>query len=191
MSELPPIQLNIEAENPAKAEYDAGIKFLENNDLAQAANAFHNALLEYKQLNDDRGVANASVKLAEICIEKEDFARAFPHLDRAEKICEKKSDHLSQNVLRKLYGQAHTGSGEYDKAIDVYLDMLDAYQDYNNPQGAVETFEKMADVYLKAGNRQKAADSLRTAGSIHKNFKHKRMAQELFDRADAIEQGID
>jgi len=52
---------------------------------------------------DDKGIANASDKLADVCLEKEDYARALPHLDRAMAICEPANDDFSITALRKKY----------------------------------------------------------------------------------------
>lgn len=172
--------------DPAKEEFDRGCQFLENKDLAQAANAFHNALLDYKERRDEKGIANASDKLADICVERGDHAAALPHLDRAMAICETAMDDFSVTALRKKYARAYDGMGEYDKALEVYVVLLETYKAFGDPGSAVRTLENMAKSYMAINDREKAADALRTAAGIHLSFKHTRHAAELEARAEEL-----
>jgi len=172
--------------DPAKEEFDRGCQFLENNDLSQAANCFHNALLDYKERKDDKGIANSSDKLADLCLEREDFDRALPHLERAMAICEKANDDLSMTALKKKFARTYDGLGHYNQALEIYNDLLETYRIFRDPASAVRTLEAMGKSYLALGEREKAADALRTAAAIHRSFKHIRHAQEFEDRAAAL-----
>lgn len=169
--------------DPAKEEFDRGCQFLENHDLAQAANAFHNALLDYKERRDDKGIANASDKLADICMDRGDHDKALPHLERAMAICEAANDDFSITALRKKFVQAYDDMGEYTKALEVNLLLLETYKAFGDPGSAVRTLEAMAKSYQAMNEREKAADALRTAADIHLSFKHTRHAAELEARA--------
>lgn len=172
--------------DPAKEEYDRGCQFIENHDLAQAANCFHNALLDYKERQDERGIANASDKLADICLEREEHAKALPHLERALEICERANDDLSATALKKKLARAYDGIGEYGKALELYGDLLETYRTFRDPGSAVRTLESMSKTYLAMDDRDKAADSLLTAAAIHRSFKHSRHAEDFENRASAI-----
>jgi len=78
---------------------------------------------------------------------------------------------------------------KYDKAIKMYLNVIDIYSGYNNPGGTVAAMEELAKLYLEIGERQKSADTYRTIASIHKNFKHNTYAKEFMDKATQVEQG--
>jgi len=56
-----------EAKDPAQADYDQGKQILQAGDEALAASCFHNALVGFEQNGDDKGVANASDQLGDIC----------------------------------------------------------------------------------------------------------------------------
>lgn len=170
----------------AREEFDRGCQFLENHDLAQAANCFHNALLDYKERNDRPGVANSSDKLADICIERGEFAKAIPHLEKAMEICAQANDDLSMTALKKKFARAYDGMGSYRDAIEVYTDLLETYQSFRDPGSAVRTLEAMSKSYLAMGDREKAADTLRTAAAIHRSFKHTHHAKEFEERAENI-----
>jgi tetratricopeptide (TPR) repeat protein len=172
--------------DPAKEEFDRGCQFLENKDLAQAANSFHNALLDYKERKDEHGIANASDKLADICLERNDFAKALPHLERAMAICEHANDDLSITALKKKIARTYDGLGKYLLAIKVYSELLETYQTFRDPGSAVRTLEAMTKSYLALGDREKAADTLRTAAAIHRSFKHTRHALDLEEQAEKI-----
>ena len=176
-----------EEKSQAQQDYESGQEFLSNNDLSQAANALHNALIGYEHENNENGIANASDKLGDICALKGDVQKAMEHYDRAYTICEKHSDRFSLFSIEKKKAKLMFDAKEYDKAIEMYLDILDEYSALRNPQGSVTTLETLADIYVKNGNKEKAADSYRMAASIHKNFKHTRHAEKLLKLADEVE----
>lgn len=171
--------------DPAKEEFDRGCQFLENNDWSQAANCFHNALLDYKERKDEKGIANASDKLADICLERQEYAKALPHLERAMAICEKANDDLSITALKKKFARAYDGLGDHNQALKIYQDLLETYRTFRDPGSAVRTLESMAKSFLALSEKEKAADALRTAAAIHQSFKHSRQAQEFEERAAA------
>lgn len=178
-----------EPPDPNQAEYEKGQEFLKNNEAAQAANAFHNALLGFEQCGNEKGVANASDKLGDLCLARQDFATAISHFEKAYGICDKEGDDFSIIALHQKIAKAHRGLQQYDAAVAIYLDLLDSFQRFNNPAQAVETFETMAETYREMGDRDKAADALRAAAGIHHSFKHFRQAQDLLTRAEAVARG--
>lgn len=176
-----------EEKSRAQQDYELGQEFLNNHDIAQAANAFHNALVGYEQENEENGIANASDKLGDICAERGDFEKALQHYDKAYAICEKHSDRFSLFSIEKKKAKLMRDANEYDKAITLYLGVLDEYSALRNPQGSVDTLETLAEIYLKNGDKAKAADSYRMAATIHQNFKHKKHAEELLQKAEEVE----
>lgn len=177
-----------ENSSQAQQDYEAGQKFLKDNDIPQAANAFHNALIGFEQEDNENGIANASDKLADICTEQGETLKALEHLERAYAICHKNFDRFSLFSLERKKAGLIYKNGDLAKAIELYLNILDEYGALRNPQGSVETLETMAEIYLKQGEKEKAADAYRTAASIHKNFKHLPQAEELLAKAAAAEQ---
>ncbi len=177
-----------ESKSQAQLDYEAGQEFLKNNDSAQAANAFHNALISFEQEGDENGIANASDKLCDICTERGETAKALEHLERAYAICHKSFDRFSLFSLERKKAGLTYQSGDLDKAIELYLDILDEFGALRNPQGSVETLETLAEIYLKKDEKEKAADAYRLIASIHKNFKHSQQAEEFLAKAAAAEQ---
>ena len=175
-----------EDKSQAELDYEAGQQFLENDDTGQAANSFHNAYLGFKEENNQHGVARAADKLGDICMKQGKYERALDHFAVARKICTEDYDRFSLFVLDKKVAEISHKLKDYAKAISQYLDILDTYQDNNNPEGAVKTLETMAEIYIEMGEKDKAADSYRVAASIHRNFKHKRHAAKLEEKADAL-----
>jgi len=190
-NEIIPKMSEIEEKNETKeqcnADYKTGLDFLKNGEITFAAHAFHNALMGCLELGDDHGVANAADKLADICLEREEYPQALKHIETAYAICEKEQDQSSMISLKRKIAQAKIGMKKYDEVLSLYYDLIDFYQGSLNPKGSVETMEKIAEVYILQENKSAAADTYRTIASIHKNFKHKKVAQEFLDKASALE----
>jgi tetratricopeptide (TPR) repeat protein len=176
-------------EQKTSGDYEKGQEFLKSGDLSQAANACHNALLDYEQHNDEGGVANASDKLGDICLQREDYATALKHFQRAYSICEKAKDLFSLISLKKKMVGIYRQQENFEAAIATTLDLLDIFRSFKNPKRSVEVLESLADLYLAKGDRAKAADAYRTAAAIHDNFKHPRLAEQLREKATAAEKG--
>jgi tetratricopeptide (TPR) repeat protein len=173
--------------DPVKAEYEEGKAFLENKNYGQAAVALHNALVGFEEKADESGVANASNQLGDVCVAREEFDTALSHYQRTLEICEKSNDRMSiLSVMAKMV-DANRGLEKYDVAVTLSFEILDLYRDNRDPQGTVETLERMADIYIAKGEKLKAADAYRTISSIHKNFKHDNIATKFIEKAEALE----
>ena len=90
-----------ESKSQAQKDYDAGQEFLKEKDVAQGANAFHNALIGFEQEGNENGIANASDKLCDICNERGETTKALEHLERAYAICHNSFDRFSLFSLEK------------------------------------------------------------------------------------------
>jgi len=173
--------------DPIQAEYDDGIEFLKQDDLTQAAVAFHNVLRSYEEKKHQDGIANASNQLGNVCLRKGEFAKAKDHYQRAWDICDRFDDPMSLLALSMQLVVVHRGLNENSKALELCLDMLDVHNANNNPQGTVATLETIADIYLATDDKAKAADTYRTIASIHDNYSHKNIAEKFTVRAKELE----
>jgi len=178
-----------EAKDPAQVDYDQGKDILQAGDEALAASCFHNALVGFEQDDNEKGIANASDQLGDICAAREEHEKAIEHYQRAFDICDKENDRFSLIALQKKLVVSKKALKKYDEAIKIYLNVIDIYSGYNNPGGTVAAMEELAKLYLEIGERQKSADTYRTIASIHKNFKHNTYAKEFMDKATQVEQG--
>ena len=174
-------------QTPAQKDYAEGQEFLKNKELSMAANAFHNALIGFQKDNDQNGIANSSDKLGDICLLKDEFEKALAYWETTYDICEKASDRMSTFSIVKKRAKLYLQWQQFDKAIELHLEMLDEYSSNNNPQGSVDTLEAMSEIYLAKGDKSKAVDCLRTAAGIHKNFNHVNFHDRLMQRALEIE----
>ena len=180
----PKTEEKTEEKSQAQLDYEQGLEFLKNKETSLAANMFHNAFIGFEQENNEHGIANASDKLGDICVEQGNYDKALSHYDKAYAICEKETDRFSLLSLEKKKANIFFKAERFQEAVDIYLDILDEYQFLKSPKGAVEIIEILADVYIAMGEKEKAADSYRLAASIHKNFKHKRHAEEFLQKAE-------
>ena len=190
LQNIAPMDQTKKSSDPAQAQYEEGKEFLEQKELAQAALAFHNALLAFEEKNNENGIANASNQLGHVCLQRQDYEMALKHYQRAWDICEKQNDPMSLIALSQKLVAVRQGLKQYPEAVKICLDMLDSYNRNNNPQGAVDTLERMAEVYIEAGDIVKAADSYRTIASIHAKYKHKNIAERFLEKAQAQEEAV-
>lgn len=182
-------QENQAEQDPAQADFNKGKELCAAGDVVQAALFFHNALVGFEQNGDEKGVANVSDQIGDICAGREEHEKAIIHYQRAYDICDKENDMFSLVALQKKMVISKKNLKQYDEAVKHYLNVIDIYAEYNNPAGTVATMEELADLYLEMGERQKSADTYRTIASIHKNFRHTNHAREFMEKAAQIEQG--
>jgi len=178
MPELPAEELEL-----AQADYKAGKGHLKSENLAQAASAFHNALIGFEKAEDATGIAKASDKLGDICGRKGEHRAAIAYYQRAFTICEHSGDTAGLLSLRGKLADCYRRAGERDQAITIYLDMLDTYCKVFDPGGAIDVLTTLAAIYEEAGERSKVADAYRTAASIQANFGNTAKAEELLRKA--------
>lgn len=178
-----------EETNPARKDYLEGRKLHSQGDYTQAAMAFHNALRGFEEQGDEQGIANASDRLGDACLAREEYAMAIANYQRSFAICEKEDDSFSQLALNKKMAAAYRKLGDRDKALELLYDMLEHYRLTQNPKGAVEVLIIIAETYLEQDDKARAADAYRSVASIHGHFKHARLAEEFNQRAAALEQG--
>ena len=189
MNELNNAPQEAAAKSQAQIDLEEGIRFFKEEDIAQAANAFHNALRGFEEEKNDKGIANAADRLGDVCVVRGDLAKALEHFNRAFAICSAPGDELSMTYIKRKLARTHRDLKHYDEAKALYADLIDVYRDFKNPGGTVQIFEEMAEMYLAMGDRPKSADAYRTAANIHQNFKHSRHAEALLQKAKAVEEG--
>lgn len=187
---ITPVDQKKKSSDPAQAQYDEGKEFLEKKELAQAALAFHNALLAFEEKDDQNGIANASNQLGHVCLQRREYGKALQHYQRAWDICEKQDDPMSLIALSNQLVSVRQGLKQYPEAIKLCLELLESYDLNNNPQGAVDTLERMVEIYLETGDRAKAADGYRTIASIHAKYKHKNIAERFMEKAQALAETV-
>lgn len=174
-------------EDQAKKDYREGRNYFTNGDYTQAVISFHNALLGFEEKNDVQGVANASDRLGDTCMAREEYLMAVGHFQKAAEICEQEDDTFSLTALHKKMATAYRALGEPAKAFELLFDILEHYHIVQNPKGVVEILGVIGELYEETGDNKKAADTYRTISGIHANFKHTRLAQEFADKAAELE----
>ncbi len=172
--------------DPARLDYVKGRAQYSAGEFTEAALSFHNALKGFEEQGDDVGVANASDRLGDTCMAKEEYEMALDHYKRAFDICEKEEDSFSTLALNKKMSASYRKLGQLDEALELLYDMLEHYQLTKNPKGVVEMLIVMAEVFIQQGRIQEAADAYRTVSSVHAGFKHKRLADEFARKAEDL-----
>jgi len=174
--------------DPARLDYVKGRAQYSAGEFSEAALSFHNALKGFEEQEDEAGVANASDRLGDTCMAKEEYGMALEHYKRAFDICEKEEDSFSTLALNKKMAASYRKLGQLDEALELLYDMLEHYQLTKNPKGVVEMLTVMAELFIQQSRIQEAADAYRTISSVHAGFKHKRLAEEFARKAEDLVQ---
>ncbi len=174
--------------DPARLDYVKGRAQYSAGEFTEAALSFHNALRGFEEQGDEAGVANASDRLGDTCMAKEEYGMALEHYKRAFDICEKEEDSFSTLALNKKMAASYKKLGQLDEALELLYDMLEHYQLTKNPKGVVEMLTVMAELFIQQSKIQEAADAYRTISSVHAGFKHKRLADEFARKAEDLVQ---
>jgi tetratricopeptide (TPR) repeat protein len=177
-----------EIKDPARRDYIQGREEYTAGDFAAAAISFHNALRGFEEQGDQLGIANASDRLGDTCMAREEYEMALDHYKRARTICEQEEDSFSMLALHKKMAVCYRKLDRLDESLELLFDMLEHYQLTKNPKGAVDTLTVMAEVFIQQDRISDAAGAYRTISSIHANFKHKRLAEEFARRAEALDE---
>ncbi len=177
-----------EIKDPARRDYIKGREEYTAGDFTAAAASFHNALRGFEEQGDQLGIANASDRLGDTCMAKEEYEMALDHYTRAREICEQEDDSFSILALHKKMAVCYRKLERLDESLELLFDMLEHYQLTKNPKGVVDTLTVMTEVFIQQCKIGDAADACRTISSIHANFKHKRLAEEFARRANDLEQ---
>ncbi len=175
-----------EEKDSVRKEYKEGVEFLAQKEFGQAAVALHNALLGFEERNDEHGIANACNQLGHACLGRGDFEGALKQYRRVFELCDKANDRMSVVAVLKKMVEAQRGLKRSDEALASAFAILDHYQDNRDPQGTVDTLEIIAEVYLEMGYKEKAADTYNTIASIHKNFRHSKIAEKYREKAASL-----
>jgi tetratricopeptide (TPR) repeat protein len=169
--------------DPLHADYEEGKKYFDNRAYGQAAVALHNALVGFKEREDQAGIANASNQLGHVCLARGEYESSLQHYQQALDICDKSNDRMSVLAVLKKIVEVRKALKQYALAIASCLAILDHYHDNRDPQGTVTTLEEIAGLYIKLEQKEKAADTYRTIASIHKNFRHENIASGFMKKA--------
>jgi len=187
MDKDPEPQVN-DINDPARLDYIKARERYTVGDFSEAASLFHNALKGFEEQGDEAGIANASDRLGDTCMAKEDYVMALENYKRAFDFCEKEEDSFSTLSLNKKMAAAYRKLDKFDDALVLLYDMLEHYQLTKNPKGSVEILIVMAEISIQQGKIEAAADAYRTVSSIHAGFKHQKLADEFSQRAEQLTQ---
>jgi tetratricopeptide (TPR) repeat protein len=175
-----------EINDPARLDYIKARERYTASDFSEAAALFHNALKGFEEQGDEAGIANASDRLGDTCMAKEEYTLALEHYKRAFDICEKLEDSFSTLALNKKMAAAYRKLGKLEETLVLLDDMLEHYHLTKNPQGTVEILIVTAEVFIQQGKIKAAADAYHTVSAIHAGFKHKKLANEFLKRAEDL-----
>ena len=170
-----------------RQDYNEGIDYIKNKELAMAANSFHNALKGWEQEGNQHGIANASDQLGDILAQRGDHEKAIGHWKRAYQICTDDFDRYSLLTLEKKMANSYLGMKDYDNALELYWEIFDEYSGNRDPAGVTTTLEIMSEIFIATDQKDKAVDCYALIAKTHANYKHAKEAKEWQTKTDELQ----
>jgi tetratricopeptide (TPR) repeat protein len=116
---------------------DRGITHYNNNDYASASSSFQKALLQYRSIDDQRGIANSCLNLSKTYMATNNNQTASLYLHKAETIIEQASLNGLDEHLALLQSSLAIKQEKYDDAIQRLLPVINS----NNPTMQLAAFK--------------------------------------------------
>src|SRR5262245_11366561 len=116
----------------------AGLSHLyqELGEYRKAFDCANKALRLYEELNHPRGTAEALSELAHVYSYQNNFRQALACFERASLIYQELEDNLKIAILRYDIVKQHVGLGNYDRAMEIYQDLLKQTEAQGDQGGA-------------------------------------------------------
>src|SRR5262245_4980933 len=110
--------------------------YQELGDYRQAFECANKSLRLYEELNHPRGTADALAELAYIYGFQNNFQQALACFERASLIYQELEDKLKIAIMRFAIVEQHEGLGNYDRALEIYQDLLKQTAGHGDQVGA-------------------------------------------------------
>ncbi|MEA2105483.1 MAG: tetratricopeptide repeat protein, partial [Bacteroidota bacterium] len=155
-----------------------------------ALEEYQKALLLYREIENDQGIAQCLNNIGMIFRLKGNYALAIEYLEKSLEL--KYLLHNEPGIANTLgnIGHVYASAGDYDKALDYYNKMLEKWLEMDNVNGISEAYNYLGEVYLRMDKPNKAIDVLLKGNKIASRNKLK---QRLIDNykllSNAYEQG--
>ena len=188
--------------------HEAGNIYGDIGEFQKAIDSHTKAAALYKEAKSPRGEAAVTVNIGWVYGELGDTQNRLAMYDRAAAIYQTVGD--IDPVLISNFGSTYAKLGQYQRALDIHLRVLEMRRPLGEPLGLGITLRNIGDCYEHLGNKQKALDSFNESlpflekagnhfytastlvnlGLIHESLGQKEKALDYFNQSLKIRQRI-
>lgn len=142
------------------------------------------ALLYFKELNDEKGIADIKYNLAGVYYKTDNFHLGLIYLIDCLAIYRKFNDHHNEARAQKSLGTIYEYIGDQKNAIAAYEGSIEAAQQIGDDSLAANAYNPLSGIYLKGGHVDKALETIEKAITIKEHVGDIRgLAFSLYGRA--------
>ncbi len=186
------LKLTSRHRNIAQVQHLLGNIFIALGDLKKAQVEIRDALASYRRVGDERGLANAQNKLAQIFFIRSDYDRAIESLKEATEHVRKTKNHgpMLGRVFGNL-GRIHLLSGEWTKAQKYFRDAIKQNEIAENQTSICRNLLSLGYIAQLQRKFKQAHDSYQKAYGIiqKKGLKREKAIYHEYSGELALEQG--
>jgi signal transduction histidine kinase/CheY-like chemotaxis protein len=124
------------------------------------------AIKHFKQLNDERGIADAQYNIAGVYYKTDNYHLGLIQLIGSLNIYRKFNDHHNQARVLKSLGTIYEYFGDRKNAVRSYEGAIEAARKVKDMNIVSNAYNPLSGIYLKQGNIQKALDMIEQSISI-------------------------
>jgi CHAT domain-containing protein len=188
--------------------YEVGVLYGDTGQYQQAIDSYSRAAVLFKELNLPASEADVTTNIGWVFGELDDTQNRLAMYDRAVELYRKAG--IVNPVLIGNFGTTYAQLGEYQRALNIHLQVLEMRLPLKEPLGIGITLRNIGDCYDRLGDKQKALDFytrsleyLRQAGDqfsiatvlsdlalVYKNLGQKEKALDYLNQTLAVQQSI-
>lgn len=126
------------------------------------------AIAYYTELNDEKGVADASYNIAGVYYKTNNYHLGLIHLINCLQTYRKLNDHHNQARVQKSLGTIYEFINDQKNAIKAYRAAIDAAQKVNDVNMVSNVYNPLSGIYIKLGKIGKAEQMIEKAIALKK-----------------------
>ncbi len=156
----------------------------------EAYKAYAEQKERYKQLGDQKNVAETFDNMADVLFSLNDYQKSADNYNSAYKLKLGWGDKDGAGFSKSATGQALYNLGEYDKAIAAHDSAVKLREEANNQSGVAYSLTQIGSLYKENGEYSKASDHFDRAYKIYENLGYKSSLADLANKRGFLEQKI-
>lgn len=156
----------------AKALKTMGIVQYREQNFRQSQEYYEQALVLYKELSDQEGIASVLNNIGLIYERQGDFSKALEKYNESAKIFGELTDgRIKQTIALSNIGNVYYTLGRFDKALEFLSQALNNSEELKDSSGIAPSYNNIGNIYLTLKDWKTAIEYYKNAELIHLRLK--------------------